>query len=154
MESGRILYVGQRVAVLLAGLAIVTNALTWLNIAFTPVSIVCFLSVFPLFAGGLISYLIKTSPQSRGRGWGVRNQLGREIWNQILDGLTRSQRIGAGVFVAYVFANFFGTFAATSGSREGLMDSALQVRLITGHSAIFLLVAAGLFRATRRLAKV
>ncbi len=148
------LYVGQRVAVLLAGLAIVTNGLTWLNIALTPVSVACFLFVFPLFASGLISYLIKASPQTRGRGWGARNQLGRQIWNQILDGLPRSQRIGAGVFVAYVFVNFFGTFAVTAGRQEDLMDAALQVRLMTGHAAIFLLVAAGLFRATRRLAKV
>jgi hypothetical protein len=148
------LYVGQRVAALLAGLAIITNGLTWLNIALTPVAVVCFLSVFPLFAAGLISYLAEAGPQTRGRGWGAGNQLGRQMWNQILDGLSRSQRIGAGVFVAYVFVNFFGTFAATSGSRENLMDAALQVRLITGHAAFFLLVAAGLFRATRRLAKV
>jgi hypothetical protein len=154
MESGRILYIGQRVAVLLAGLAIAVNGLTWLNIALTPVAVVCFLFVFPLFAGGLISYLIKASPQTRGPGWGAQNQIGRQFWNQILDGLSRWQRIGASVFAAYVFVNFFGTFAATSGSRENLMDAALQVRLITGHAALFLLVAAGLFRASRRLAKV
>lgn len=148
------LYVGQRVALLLAAIAMVTNGLTWLNIALTPVAVVCFLLVFPLFAGGLLSYVIKAGPQIGGRGWGAGNQLGREIWNQILDGLPRSQRIAAGVFVAYVFVNFFGTFAATSGSREDLMDAALQVRLITGHAAIFLLVAAGLFRAARRLARV
>jgi hypothetical protein len=69
MESGRIFYLGQRVALLLAGLAIAVNGLTWLNIALTPIAVVCFLFVFPLFAGALISYLIKASPQTQGRGW-------------------------------------------------------------------------------------
>ncbi|HEY8737086.1 MAG TPA: hypothetical protein VIO62_08600 [Candidatus Dormibacteraeota bacterium] len=59
--------------------------------------------------------------------------------------------IAAAVFVAYVFINFFGTFAVTSGRRDEAMDPALQVRLMTGHAALFLLVAAGLLRATRRM---
>jgi hypothetical protein len=70
------LYAGQRVAVTLAGLAIVTNALTWLNIALTPVAFVCFLLVFPLFAGGLLSFLNKTSPGAMEKAWAVRSQSG------------------------------------------------------------------------------
>lgn len=153
MRSVRILHARQRAAVALAGLAIVTNALTWLNIALTPVAFFCFLLVFPLFAGGLLSLLNKMSPRPMEKAWAaVRGQaLGREMWSQILAGLSRSQLVAAYVFVAYVFINFFGTFAVMSGRHDELMDPALQVRLMTGHAAIFLLVAAGLFRATRRL---
>jgi hypothetical protein len=75
------------------------------------------------------------------------------MWRQILAGLSRSQLIVAYVFTAYVFINFFGTIALSSGGHDAQVGPALQVRLITGHAAIFLLVAAGLFRATRRLEK-
>jgi hypothetical protein len=144
MDSGKLLYVGQQVAVALAGLAIVTNVLTWVHIALTPVAIFCFLLVFPLFAGGLIWYLIRASARTPYRF----------PWNQILDGLARPLVIAAYVFVAYVFINFFGTVPLVLGKRNELVDPALPVRLMTGHAAIFLLVAAGLFRATRRLVKV
>jgi hypothetical protein len=154
MESERILYLGQRVAVTLAGLAILTNALTWLNIALTPVAIVCFLLIFPFFPSGLIAYLIKAGLLPKGKGWKEANQVGREMWSQILDGLPRWQVIGAGLFVAYVFINFFGTAAAFPRVHTESLAPALQVRLMTGHAAAFLLMAAGLFRATRRLGKV
>jgi hypothetical protein len=154
MESGWMLYAGQRLALALAAVAIVTNALTWLNLALTPVAIICFLLIFPLFASGLTSYLAKSSPPRIGKAWVVRSQAhASEMWRQILAGLSRSQLIVAYVFTAYVFINFFGTIALSSGGHDEQVGPALQVRLITGHAAIFLLVAAGLFRATRRLEK-
>jgi hypothetical protein len=159
MRSRRILYFGQRIALALAGVAITTNALTWFNVALTPVALLCTLFVFPLFLSGLISYLGKTGRPAGGmawagaRGWVAQGQLvGEEMWDRILAGLPRWQVIAAYGFVAYVFINFFGTFAITAGSRSHPMDPALQVRLITGHAAMFLLVAAGLLRATRRQA--
>lgn len=155
MESGGILYVGQRVALALAAVAIVTNLLTWLNLVLTPVAFICFLLIFPLYAMGLASYLAKAGPRAIGKAWLVRSQaLGKEIWNQILAGLSGSQLVATYVFVAYVFLNFFATLALMSARHADQMSPALQVRLLTGHAAVFLLVAAGLFRATRRLAKV
>jgi hypothetical protein len=152
MDRRRVLYLGERVALTLAGLAILTNALTWLNIALMPVAFFCFLLVFPLFGTGLIAYLVEIGPPPRGRGWLVRdNQRATEMWKRILDGLSRPQMIAAGLFVAYVFVNFFGTVALMSDRRNETMDPALQVRLMTGHAAIFLLVAAGLLRAARRM---
>src|ERR1700674_1057207 len=109
MRSEHMLYAGQRVAVTVAGLAIVTNALTWLNIALTPVAFVCFLLAFPLFGGGLLSFLNKTSPRAMEKAWAVRSQaLGRGMWSQILAGLSHSQLVAVYVFEAYVFINFFG----------------------------------------------
>jgi hypothetical protein len=129
----------------------VTNGLTWLDLALMPVAITCFLLVFPLFASGLISYLGR-APRAVGKAWAVGSQ-GTEIWNRILGGLSRSQRTAAEVFLAYVFINFFGTLALMSARHQEQTGPALQVRLMTGHAAIFLLVSAGLFRAARRLPK-
>jgi len=155
MATGRILYVGQRLALAVAAVAIVTNGLTWLDLALTPVAIVCFLLVFPLFGTGLTWYLAKATPWAFGKpGWSRSQALAREMWNQILAGLSRPQLVVAYGFVAYVFINFFGTLAFTSAKDAEQMDPALQVRLMTGHAAIFLLIAAGLFRATRRFQKV
>jgi hypothetical protein len=155
MQGGRIFYAGQQLALATAAVAIVANGLTWLNIALSPIAVVCMLFTFPLFAGGLISYLSKASRPANDKAWVVRSHaMGQEVWKQILSGLSRWQLIAAYAFTAYVFLNFFETLLGTKATHQELLDPALQVRIITGHTAIFLLVAAGLFRATRRLAEV
>jgi hypothetical protein len=96
MQSGRILYFWQLVALALAAVAIATNLLTWLNVALTPVASTCSLFVFPLFFGGMISYLIKTRPRAQGKAWLAQSQvLGREMQNQIVAGLSPWQLMAA-----------------------------------------------------------
>jgi hypothetical protein len=155
MQGARISYAGQQLALATAAVAIVVNGLTWLNIALSPIAVVCMLVVFPLFGGGLISYLSKASRPGNDRAFVVRSHaMGQEMWNQILAGLSRRQLIAAGAFVAYVFLNFFGTFLGSLATHQELLDPAQQVRMFTGHTAVFLLLAAGLFRASRRVAQV
>jgi hypothetical protein len=154
MQRGRILYFWQLVALALAAVMIATNLLTWLNVALTPVAISCSFLVFPLFGGGLISYLIKV-PRVRATGtaWLTDSHAaGQQLWAHMLADLTPGQRMAAFLLVAYVFVNFFGTFVFMSARHERVMDPAMEVRMMTGHAALFLLVAAGLYRAVRRRA--
>ncbi len=51
MQGARISYAGQQLALATAAVAIVVNGLTWLNIALSPIAVVCMLVAFPLFAG-------------------------------------------------------------------------------------------------------
>jgi hypothetical protein len=153
MQSGRILYFWQRVALGLAAIAIAANLLTWVNVSLTAVAISCSFLVFPIFGGGLISYLIKM-PRVRapGTAWLTQSHAaGQQLWAHILADLTPGQRMAAFLLVAYVFVNFFGTFVFMSSRHERVIDSAMEVRMMTGHAALFLLVAAGLYRAVRRL---
>ena len=154
MRGGAIFYAGQQLAMVMAALAIVANGLTWLNVALSAVAVVCMLFVFPLFAGGLISYLSKASRPAKDKPYLVRGYaMGQELWNQILAGLSRCLLIAAFAFAAYVFLNFFGTALGSLATHQELLDPAQEVRMITGHTAIFLLISAGLYRATRRLAQ-
>jgi len=137
-----------RLALTIAAIAILANALTWLHVALTPVAFFCFALVFPVFGGALISYLLSGGAIARRRSWLIGDpRPGFEMWKRLLDGLPQPQLIAFILFLAYVFINFFGTLAVTSGVRANAMPPPLEVRLITGHAAVFLLVAAGLFRA-------
>lgn len=165
IDTQAVLRLGLYGGLILFAAALLVNALTWLDLALISMALVLFVLIFPLSFGAILAYLRYLKPSVPRRS---------DIWKPVLEGMPNWQRTLVLLLVAYVFINFFASIVLLPGQPEQtssgyvvmshgeivrrlsyseyMHDLAVGARIFSGHTAMFALAAAGIFRASLRAA--
>jgi hypothetical protein len=146
----------------IGGVALLINCLSWFDVPLINGALALFALIFPLWFGAIFAYLRYLKPSGRSQ---------TDVWKPVFDGVPTWLRTTAFALIAYVFINFFASIALLPGQPEQTANGyemvshgdvvkltyqeyvhaqAVAARLFSGHTALFALAAAGIFRAALR----
>jgi len=163
VDTQGLLRLGLYAGLTLFAAALFVNALSWFDLPLISVALVLFVLIFPLWFGAILAYLRYLKPF-------VPRQ--SDVWKPMLEGIPGWQRTLVLLLVAYVFINFFASIVVLPGQPEQtssgyvlmshgdvvkrlsyseyVHDLAIAARIFSGHTIVFALAAAGIFRAALR----